>query len=70
MPNTTDTPEYAAFRKLQVYESAFAEAQQEGAGISERERALLKRLRESLGITETDAAKIESELLRSMPSIG
>ncbi len=70
MPNTTDTPEYAAFRKLQVYESAIAEAQQEGAGISDRERALLNRLRESLGITEPDAARIETELLKQLPSPG
>jgi hypothetical protein len=70
MPNTTDTPEYAAFRKLQVYEAAIAEAQQEGAGISDRERALLNRLRESLGITESDAARIESELRKQLPSYG
>jgi hypothetical protein len=70
MPNTNDTPEYAAFRKLQVYESAIAEAQQEGAGISDRERALLNRLRESLGITEADAVRIESELLKKLPAFG
>jgi hypothetical protein len=46
--------DYEAFRKMQVYESALAEAQHEG-GISDRERALLVRLRDSLGISETDA---------------
>lgn len=61
MPNTTNTPEYAAFRKMQVYESALAEAQHEG-GISDRERALLVRLRDSLGISETDAESIEHNL--------
>ena len=27
MPNTQNTPEYAAFRKMQVYETALADAQ-------------------------------------------
>lgn len=61
MPNTKNTPEYAAFRKMRVYEEALAEALQEG-GISEKERALLVRLRDSLGISETDANAIEDEL--------
>ena len=61
MPNTRNTPEYTIFRKLQVYESAVAEAMQEG-GISTKERSLLVRLRDSLGITEADAAAIETEL--------
>ena len=61
MPNTENTPEYAAFRKMQVFEEAVAEAR-EGGGISSKERALLNRLRESLGICESDAATIEREL--------
>lgn len=61
MPNTKNTPEYAAFRKMQVYEAAFAEAQHED-GISERERALLNRLRDSLDISASDARAIEDEL--------
>jgi len=68
MPNTRGTPEYVAFRKMQVYEAALAEAQQEG-GISHKERALLVRLRDSLGITETDAEAIERELF-SAPETG
>jgi len=61
MPNTKNTPEYTAFRKMQVYEEAVAEAHYEG-GISEKERALLVRLRDSLGISESDADTIEGEL--------
>jgi hypothetical protein len=61
MPNTKNTPEYAAFRKMRVYEEALAEALQEG-GVSEKERALLVRLRDTLGITESDADAIEAEL--------
>jgi hypothetical protein len=62
MPNTQETPEYIAFRKMQVYEAALTEARQEG-GISKKERALLIRLRDSLGISESDAAAIERELV-------
>lgn len=62
MPNTQETPEYIAFRKMQVYEAALTEARQEG-GISKKERALLIHLRDSLGISESDAAAIERELV-------
>jgi hypothetical protein len=62
MPNTKNTPEYAAHRKMQVYEAALVEAQQEG-GISDKERSLLNRLRDSLGISLTDAETLERELL-------
>ena len=61
MPNTKNTPEYAAFRKMQVYEAALAEAQHED-GISDRERALLVRLRDSLEISASDAQAIEDDL--------
>jgi hypothetical protein len=62
MPNTKSTPEYVAFRKMQVYEAAVAEALQEG-GISKKERSLLGHLRESLGISVEDAEAIERELV-------
>lgn len=60
MPNTHNTPEYAAFRKLHVYEAAVAEALP--GGISEKERTLLRRLRDSLGISKADAEAIERDL--------
>jgi hypothetical protein len=69
MPNTENTPEYAMFRKLQVYEAALAEALPDGS-ISERERDLLDRLRDSLGISTADADAIEHELQEGLPSIG
>lgn len=62
MPNTRNTPEYTMFRKMQVYEEAVSEAHYEG-GISDKERALLVRLRDSLSITESDAMAIEAEIL-------
>ena len=61
MPNTRNTPEYAAFRKMQVYEAAIIEAQQEG-GISIKERKLLNLLRDSLDISAADAQTMEAEL--------
>jgi hypothetical protein len=60
MPNTQNTPEYAAYRKLQVYEAAFQEALP--GGISEKERAILNHVRESLGIATSDAAALENDL--------
>jgi len=65
MPSTENTPEYAMFRKLQVYEAALAEALPDGS-ISERERALLNTLRDSLGIAVSDADAIERELQQSL----
>jgi len=62
MPNTKNTPEYAAHRKMQVYEAAVVEANLEG-GISDKERSLLNRLRDSLDISASDAEMLESELL-------
>lgn len=66
MPNTEDTPEYVMFRKMQVYEEAVAEAHHEG-GISEKERALLVRLRDSLGISESAANSIEADMIERTP---
>ena len=62
MPNTQDTPEYLAYRKLQVYESAITEANFED-GISDKERSLLNSLRDSLGISSLDADALERDLL-------
>jgi hypothetical protein len=69
MPNTENTPEYAMFRKLQVYEAALTEALPDG-DISERERGLLNRLRDSLGISVSDADAIEGELQKGLPGFG
>ncbi|NGX16310.1 hypothetical protein [Wenzhouxiangella sp. XN24] len=69
MPNTRNTPEYTIFRKLQVYESALSDALREG-GISAKERVLLGHLRDSLGISEADAAAIESDLVSRAGEVG
>jgi hypothetical protein len=60
MPNTSDTPEYAAYRKMQVYEAALADALP--GGISAKERTLLNHLRDSLAIAPADAEALERDL--------
>ena len=68
MPNTENTPEYLAFRKLRVYESALTDALPDGK-ISERERDLLNRLRDSLEISVSDAEAIENDLRIVQPRL-
>jgi tellurite resistance protein len=46
---------------MQVYEAAVTEAQQ-GGGISQKERALLNRLRDSLGVSISDGEAIEVQM--------
>jgi len=55
------------FRKMQVYEAAVLEALVEG-GISSKERSLLIHLRNSLGVSESDADAIELELKAANPT--
>ena len=69
MPNTENTPEYAAYRKMQVYESALADALLEG-GISDKERSLLNTLRDTLGISSIDAATLEGDLQARYAELG
>lgn len=68
MPNTENTQEYKMFRKMQVYEAALHEALPDG-NISARERELLNRLRDSLGISIADAESIERELQSGSPGL-
>lgn len=59
MPGVHATPEYAAFRKLEVYQAAL-EAALDG-GISPKERRTLDALRTKLGIAASDAALVERD---------
>jgi hypothetical protein len=61
MPNTESTPQYEAYRKLQVYEAAVETALQEG-DVSDRERRMLESLIESLRIDPEAAERVESDL--------
>jgi hypothetical protein len=63
MPNTRNTPEYAVFRKLQVYQAAVEDAAP--GGIGQKERALLKHLRDSLGISVADAEALERDVMEA-----
>ena len=58
MPEVSATPEYVAFRKLEVYRAAF-EGLYADAVVSEKERSALERLRIKLGIQPRDALAIE-----------
>ena len=62
MPKTVSTPAYLAYRKMQIYEAALSEALG-GEGISDKERAILTRLRQSLEVSADDARMMEDHLL-------
>lgn len=61
MPNVAPTPEYLAYRKLEVYRAAFEDLYGEN-GVSDKERAMLDHLRAKLGIRPGDAQAIENEV--------
>lgn len=69
MPNTKDTPEYKSSRKIEVYQEAVSEAVYDGV-ISARERNLLIRLRDSLGVSAAEAEAIENRILVSAAPAG
>lgn len=61
MPHVQPTSEYLSFRKLDVYRAALEGARADGE-VTPREREMLRRLRESLAITEADALAMERDL--------
>lgn len=61
MPNTNDSTEYLAFRKLEVYKAAAEELA--AGGITTKERRALQALRAKLGIAAIDAASVERDVL-------
>jgi uncharacterized membrane protein YebE (DUF533 family) len=63
MPNTVATPQYEAYRKLQVYGAA-VQAALESGDISGTERRMLDSLVQSLGIDEPSARQLEADLRR------
>lgn len=65
MPNTVDTPEYEAFRKLQVYDSAVRAALEDGY-ISERQRRVLDSMIASMGIDSRIAQRMEEDSLAAL----
>jgi len=61
MGGVRDTPEYLHARKHQVYRAALEGAVADGV-ISERERSILRRLQQELGISEGEAARAERDV--------
>jgi len=61
LPSVQDTPEYRAYRQLQIYGEALTEARS-GGSITPVGRLALEKLRESLGLDKEVAAELESKL--------
>ncbi|MBW3583498.1 MAG: hypothetical protein KY455_10415 [Euryarchaeota archaeon] len=61
MPNVQDTEEYRTVRKRDVYLAALEGALVDGV-VSERERDMLARLQDQLGLTATEARELERAL--------
>jgi hypothetical protein len=64
LPNVAATADYLTYKKLEVYRATVEGALEDGE-ITERERAMLTRLREKLGITAQDALALETDLMAS-----
>ncbi|MGQ0814235.1 MAG: hypothetical protein ACT4O1_07185 [Gemmatimonadota bacterium] len=62
MPGVNTSESYIAERKHEVYRNAVEGALQDGT-ITERERAILMKLRESLGVDAAEALRIERDVL-------
>ena len=61
LPAVQDTPEYRAYRQLQIYGEALTDAHAKGP-ITPVGRLALEKLRESLGLAEEVAAEFEAKL--------
>ena len=60
MPRVQDTAEYRTVRKREVYRATVEGAMQDGV-VSDRERDMLARLQDQLGLSGTEAREIEQE---------
>lgn len=67
MPRVQDTAEYRVVRKREVYRAAVEGALEDGA-VSNRERAMLARLADQLGLGPLEMHEIEREALDSQPT--
>lgn len=67
MPGVRDTDEYRRVRKQEVYRSAVEAAAADGA-ITEREREILSRLQDQLGLKAAEAFSIERAVSRPSPN--
>ncbi len=69
MPNVRDTPDYVREQKLAVYRAAL-EGAHEDEVVSERERGILARLREELGLSDEAAKALEREVRETARAAG
>ncbi|NNF25614.1 MAG: hypothetical protein HKN73_00135 [Gemmatimonadetes bacterium] len=65
MPGVADSPEYIDDRKAEVYSAAYEAGVEDGL-ITKKERAILERLADQLGITAEQARRLEEAVLTSL----
>lgn len=65
-PAVQPTPAYVIYRKLEVYRAAVESAIEEG-GMTAKDRAVLARLRQKLGLAEEDATAVERDTIETHP---
>jgi hypothetical protein len=65
LPGVEASPEYVAFRKLEVYLEA-VEAAYEDGHLSKEDRVILKRLQAKLGVKSVDAARLEEDARQTL----
>ena len=63
MPNVQQSPEYLHYRKLQVYGEAVSDTVRRNGAVSPVDRAALNQLQANLGLTHSDVARLEKELI-------
>lgn len=61
MPHVTATPQYLAYRRLEIYRETYEGLVADGS-VTPKERSALDRLRATLGILEADAAALEAQV--------
>lgn len=66
MPTATGSPEYLAYKKLEVYRAAVESALEADGRIDDREIAKLDRLAAKLGVRPEDAAAVRRDALGAM----
>ena len=66
LPNATGSPEYVAWKKLEVYRAAVESALESDGRLDERELGKLERLAAKLGVLPEDAAAVRRDALGAM----
>ncbi len=63
MPGVSESPEYLSFRKMQIYVEAVHSILREHREVTAVDRAILRRLREQLGLSQEEVDALEREVL-------